>query len=50
MKRVFQKRVQDLLAMELLKGSLRAGNPGEPETFAKIKVDYDAKHEVMVIS
>jgi ATP-dependent Clp protease ATP-binding subunit ClpB len=50
MKRVFQKRVQDLLAMELLKGSIKAGNPGEPETFAKIRVDYDAKHEVMVIS
>jgi ATP-dependent Clp protease ATP-binding subunit ClpB len=40
MKRVFQKRIQDLLAMEMLKGSIQAGNPGEPETYAKIKVDY----------
>jgi ATP-dependent Clp protease ATP-binding subunit ClpB len=40
LKRVFQKRVQDLLAMEMLKGSIKAGNPGEPETYSKIKIDY----------
>jgi len=50
MKRVFQKRVQDILAMEMLKGSIKAGNPGEPETYAHLKIDYDPKRECMVIA
>ena len=50
MKRVFQKRIQDILAMEMLKGSIKAGNPGEPETYAHLKIDYDSKRECMVIA
>ena len=49
MKRVFQKRVQDILAMALLKGQIKAGTAGEPETYARLKVDFDPKSEVMVI-
>ena len=49
MKRVFQKRVQDVLAMEMLRGRVKVGNAGEPETYALLKVDYDPKRESMVI-
>jgi len=49
MKRVFQKRIQDVLAMEMLRGKVKAGVPGEPETYAHLKVDYDPKRETMVI-
>jgi len=45
MKRVFQKRIQDLLAMEMLKGNIKAGNPGEPETYAHLKIDYQPATE-----
>jgi ATP-dependent Clp protease ATP-binding subunit ClpB len=40
MKRVFQKRIQDLLAMELLRGSFKSKN---------ITLDYDAKREKFVM-
>ena len=50
MKRVFQKRVQDILAMEMLRGKIQVGTAGEPETYTHLKVDYDPKREAMVIS
>ena len=40
MKRVFQKRIQDKLALELLKGGFK---PGE------IKLDYDSKSEQLKV-
>jgi ATP-dependent Clp protease ATP-binding subunit ClpA len=41
MKRVFQKRIQDKLAMELLRGGFKS---------SEIKLDYDPKAEQFTLS
>ncbi len=46
MKRVFQKRIQDRLALELLKGSVH----GTPDAVVKLEVGFDPKREEFVIS
>ena len=47
MKRVFQKRIQDLIAMELLKGKRAAGTPGEVDTYAPLNVDFNQERFVL---
>ncbi len=42
MKRVFQKRIQDPLAMSLLSGSVKRGGDGS----TSVRVDYDSRKEV----
>jgi ATP-dependent Clp protease ATP-binding subunit ClpA len=46
MKRVFQKRIQDRLAIELLQGRIQ-GTPDQP---GRVTVDFDKKREEFVIS
>lgn len=46
MKRVFQKRVQDVLALELLKGGVESGTVEAPKSF---QLGYDKKLERMSI-
>jgi ATP-dependent Clp protease ATP-binding subunit ClpB len=46
MKRVFQKRIQDPLAIELLQG--RIG--GTPDAPGKVTVDFDKKREEFTVS
>jgi ATP-dependent Clp protease ATP-binding subunit ClpB len=52
MKRVFQKRIQDLLAVELLKGRFarEEGEEQVPQGPVAMTVDYDPKKQSMVIS
>ncbi len=45
MKRVFQKRIQDRLAVELLKGNLR----GSTESIEAVRIGYDPKREEFVL-
>lgn len=47
MKRVFQKRIQDMLAVELLKGGVR--NMDLAQGLKQVLVDYDPKKETMVL-
>ena len=46
MKRVFQKRIQDRLAVELLKGTIQ----GTPESVKMLEVGFDPKREEFVIA
>jgi ATP-dependent Clp protease ATP-binding subunit ClpB len=45
MKRVFQKRIQDKLAVELLKGTIS----GTPEKVTKVSIAFDQKREEFLI-
>ena len=47
MKRVFQKRVQDILSLELLKGTFAGGDATHP---VRALVDYDSKKDLMTVS
>lgn len=47
LKRVFQKRVQDALAMDILRGGIQAGTPESPR---KVLIDYDPKLERMILT
>lgn len=47
MKRVFQKRVQDTLALDLLRGSIKAGTQEQPAT---VRIAYDPKTEQMILA
>ena len=46
MKRVFQKRIQDKLALELLRGGFKS----EPDSLKSLRVDYDHKKEIFSFS
>jgi ATP-dependent Clp protease ATP-binding subunit ClpB len=48
MKRVFQRRLQDMLAVELLKGNI-GSKEGHADSIAKVKIDYDPKKESLVV-
>ena len=52
MKRVFQKRIQDMLALELLKGTFtgeKTGNDQQANEVKEIKIDFDAKKDLFVV-